>query len=100
MATDLYVRWVTSLPKPSRVSLVPMTFRCCAIRCISEGPRIAITPHVLVRGGDAERRRVVVGPEMRRHDAAAAFLDQPGQRHRAPIVEDRVRRLDHELHPE
>ena len=34
--------------------------------------------HVLMRGRDAARRRVVVGPEMRRDDAAAAFGDEPG----------------------
>ena len=55
-------------------------------------------PHVLVRGGDAERRGVVVSAEVCRHDPSPALLDQARQGDRTGFVEDRLWRLDHQLH--
>ena len=53
--------------------------------------------HVLMRGRDAARRRVVVRAEMRGDDSAAPLGDDPRQRDRAVRREDRLRRFDHHL---
>ena len=52
---------------------------------------------MLVRRGDVDGRGVVVGAEVRGDDPAAAFGDQPRQRDRPVVGEDRLRRLDHQL---
>ena len=56
--------------------------------------------HVLVRGRDSERRRVVISAEVRGYDSSSAFIEQPRQTHHSPLVENRFRRLDHQLHLE
>ncbi len=53
--------------------------------------------HVLVRRGDLKGRRVVVGSKVRGQTAAAAGLDEGEHIDPSPLIEDRLRRLDHDL---
>src|SRR5580704_17376573 len=48
--------------------------------------------HMLIRGGDPQAGRVVVSSKMRADASSARYLDQPRQH------ENRLRRLDHDLH--
>ena len=53
--------------------------------------------HGLIRGGDTSSRGVIIGAEMRGNAAASRGGDQGQDLRFAALVENRLRRLDHQL---